>query len=97
MIYPSHYSTGWFGYDNPNDNPAGVVGGALDDGATRLEGPAIVRPWLQDFYYDASQVRAGIDEAESRALGWMLWNALSNFQWEALAPRDFDTTATSAG
>ena len=98
MIYPSHYSTGWFGYDTPNDHPAGVVGGALDDGVTRLEGQAIVRPWLQDFYYDANQVRQQIDEAESRALGWMLWNALSNFQWEALAPRDIgDTTATSAG
>jgi hypothetical protein len=86
MVYPSHYSTGWFGYDVPNDNPGGVVGGALDDSAARIDGPAVVRPWLQDFYYDASQVRAQIDEAESRAMGWMLWNALSNFQLDALDP-----------
>lgn len=85
MIYPSHYSTGWYGYDVPNDNPGGVVGGALDDSSQRIDGPAIVRPWLQDFYYDASQVREQIEEAESRAMGWMLWNALSNFQWDALA------------
>lgn len=91
MIYPSHYSTGWFGFENPNDHPAGVVGGALDDGMTRLDGPAVVRPWLQDFYYEPGEVRAGIDAAESRALGWMLWNALSNFQWEALTREDPST------
>lgn len=84
MIYPSHYSTGWFGFDTPNDHPGGVVGSALDDAATRLAGSAIIRPWLQDFFYNASQVREQIDQAESRAMGWMLWNALSNFEWDAL-------------
>ena len=84
MVYPSHYSSGWFGYEDPNSHPGSVVGSALDDGMTRLEGPAIVRPWLQDFYYNASQVRAQIDAAENRSMGWMLWNAYSRFQWAAL-------------
>lgn len=84
MVYPSHYSTGWFGYQDPNSHPGPVVGSALDDGMTRLAGPAIVRPWLQDFYYNASQVRAQIEAAESRSMGWMLWNAFSRFQWAAL-------------
>lgn len=84
MVYPSHYSTGWFGYDDPNSHPGPVVGSALDDGMVRLSGPAIVRPWLQDFYYNPSQVRAQIDAAESRSMGWMLWNAFSRFQWAAL-------------
>ena len=99
MIYPSHYSTQWFGFDVPNDHPGPVVSGALDDAATRLDGPAIVRPWLQDFFYDASQVRAQIEQAESRALGWMLWNASSNFQVDALDqdPPDTTTTTTSSG
>ena len=97
MIYPSHYGTGWFGHENPNDHPASVVGGALDHGATRINGPAIVRPWLQDFYYDASQVREQIDEAESRALGWMLWNAFSNFQLDALDEDPASTTTTTGG
>ncbi len=84
MVYPSHYSTGWFGYQDPNSHPGPVVGSALDDGMTRLAGPAIVRPWLQDFYYNASQVRAQIEAVESRSMGWMLWNAFSRFQWAAL-------------
>jgi hypothetical protein len=47
-----------------------------------------VRPWLQDFGYDAGQVRAQIDEVSSRGLGWMLWNAQSNVTVEALLDED---------
>lgn len=86
MVYPSHYSTGWFGFDTPNDHPGEVVAGALDAGLKRLEGQSIIRPWLQDFYYTPAQVRAQIDAAEARSLGWMLWNAVSVFNVEALDP-----------
>lgn len=79
MIYPSHYSDGWLGFAKPNDHPAAVVADALDDGTPRLAATTLMRPWLQSFYYNASQVKAGIDEAEERGVGWMLWNAASNF------------------
>jgi hypothetical protein len=46
----------------------------------------IVRPWLQDFGYDADAVRAQIAAAESYGLGWMLWNAASEVTVEALQP-----------
>lgn len=95
MIYPSHYSTGWFGFSVPNDNPGPVVSNALTDGLERADGPAIVRPWLQDFYYDASQVRAQIEEAERRSIGWMLWNASSRFQEGALQPIGEEIVAPS--
>jgi hypothetical protein len=93
MVYPSHYSTGWFGFNTPNDNPGPVAAGALDDGMPRLQGAAVIRPWFQDFFYDSSQVRAQIDAAESRSLGWMLWNSSSNFQVGALDPAE-QTPAT---
>ena len=86
MVYPSHYSTGWFGFDTPNDHPGEVVAGALDAGLKRREGKSIIRPWLQDFYYTPEQVREQIDAAEARSLGWMLWNAASVFNVEALDP-----------
>lgn len=92
MIYPSHYSTGWFGYDCPNDFPGEVVGLALDDGLPRVDGPAVVRPWIQDFTfgcgrsYGEEEVRAQIGAAESRDLGWILWNAGSTFTERALDP-----------
>ncbi len=88
MIYPSHYSTGWFGFTNPNDNPGPVIANALDDGLDRILGQVILRPWLQDFSYNATQVRAQIDSAEERDAGWMLWNARSNYTVGALNESD---------
>lgn len=86
MLYPSHYSRGWFGYDSPVANPGAVVAAALDDGLERVSGDVIIRPWIQDFSYDESQVRAQMDAADERQVGWMLWNALSEFTEEALDP-----------
>jgi hypothetical protein len=63
-----------------------VVSRALDDGLGRMSSSVVIRPWLQDFWYTADQVRAQIVEAEERGLGWMLWNAGSRFSTEALGP-----------
>jgi hypothetical protein len=88
MLYPSHYASGWYGFEDPNDHPAELVGYALDDGLERLARQIVVRPWLQDFGYTAEQVRAQIEEADARGLGWMLWNASSNVTVKALAPAE---------
>jgi len=85
MIYPSHYSTGWYGFTVPNDHPGPMVANALDDGLARVADMTILRPWLQDFWYDdPAQVRAQIDESEERGLGWMLWHPGSRFSTAAL-------------
>lgn len=86
MIYPSHYSTGWYGFEVPNDHPGPMIASAMDDGLERIEGDVIFRPWLQDFWYDASQVRAEIDAAEARDAGWLLWHPGSIFTEGALGP-----------
>ena len=86
MLYPSHYASGWFGFDNPNNHPADVVSEALQDGVERLSSGTVIRPWLQDFGYDASQVRQEIGAAEGHGFGWMLWNAVSNITTDALDP-----------
>jgi hypothetical protein len=79
MIYPSHYSPGWMGFDNPNDHPSEVVGQALDAGMPRMQG-GMLRPWLQAFYYDADQIGEEIARADHYDLGWILWNATSQFE-----------------
>ncbi len=84
MLYPSHYSSGWYGYQTPSEHPGPLVAEALDDALDRLSREIVVRPWLQDFDYSPIQVRAQIDEAESRGLGWMLWNAESQVSEAAL-------------
>ena len=79
-FYPSHYGEGWLGFDDPNDHNAEVTADALDDGAPRLADGTLMRPWLQAFYYNASEVLEGIYEAEERGFGWLLWNANGNFE-----------------
>ena len=86
MLYPSHYSTGWYEFENPNDHPGPMVRNALSDGMDRLPRNVVVRPWLQDFGYDQSQVRAQIESAEEFGLGWMLWNSASDVTTSALNP-----------
>jgi len=54
----------------------------------RLTREVVVRPWLQDFGYDADQVRAQIAAAEEYGLGWMLWNAASEVTVDALLPAE---------
>ncbi len=86
MIYPSHYSSGWLGFADPNDHPGPVTAEALDGALPRMAPGSLLRPWLQAFYYNSNQVRAGIAEAESRGLGWILWNAVGRYNKEALLP-----------
>lgn len=86
MLYPSHYASGWYSFDRPNDHPGEMVQSALEDGISRLQTGTVVRPWLQDFGYTDDQVRAQIDSAEGFNLGWMLWNAFSNVSVGALDP-----------
>lgn len=88
MVYPSHYPDGWRGLANPNDHPYTVVAGAIDDGLPRLEEGAVLRPWLQAFWWTNEQILTSINAAEERGVGWMLWNWLSNFDLEALPTDD---------
>jgi hypothetical protein len=87
MIYPSHYSDGWLGFADPNDYPGPVTADALDDGTPRLQSPALMRPWLQAFWWTSSQIAASIAEADERGLGWILWNAAGTYPESAL-PKD---------
>lgn len=84
MLYPSHYGPGWYGLEEPTQDPATVIDRALADGMARLSRQVVVRPWLQDFGYSADQVRAQVEVAEEYGLGWMLWNAASEVTTDAL-------------
>ncbi|MDX1689701.1 MAG: putative glycoside hydrolase [Acidimicrobiia bacterium] len=84
MIYPSHYGPGWLGFDNPNDFPAEVVGQAIEAGMPKLEGGAVLRPWLQAFSWSDEEILESIGAAEENGLGWMLWHSRSEFSQGAL-------------
>ena len=88
MVYPSHYSDGWLGFDDPNDHPYAVTADAIDDALPRLQPGTRLRPWLQAFWWTNSQIRASIQAAEDRGVGWILWNVRSNFDRAALPASD---------
>ncbi len=91
MIYPSHYSTGWFKQKDPDKAPYETIKGAIEDTHEKLEplgeeGP-IIRPWIQDFTaswlgkghyirYGAAEVSAQIKALKDNGVDeYLLWNA----------------------
>jgi hypothetical protein len=95
MIYPSHYSTGWFGSKVPDAAPYVTINGASKDtdkallklGTKKLK--PVVRPWIQDFTasWVPGYIKYGKREVEEqiRALKdngvdeFLLWNAANNY------------------
>lgn len=94
MVYPSHYWTGFQGFQNPAEHPYEVVKYSLDKGAEILktdhfideaESRAKFRPWIQDFdlgaVYTAARIEAQIKAArDAKASGWILWNARNVYE-----------------
>ena len=84
MVYPSHYSNGWLGFEDPNDHPYEVTADAITDALARLDPGASLRPWLQGFWWTDAQIRSSIQAAEDHGVGWIIWNVRSNFSADAL-------------
>lgn len=95
MVYPSHYSTGWFGSRVPDANPYVTINGAMRDTHEKLEPlvesgeKPIIRPWIQDFTatWVKGHIKYGKHEIEEqiRALNdngideFLLWNASNRY------------------
>jgi hypothetical protein len=90
MTYPSHYRSGEFNLENPNDAPGTTVMYSLRDFRKQLAGGrALLIPWLQDFSlgrtYSLDDVAAQIASARAANTGgFMLWNAAGLYTPEAL-------------
>ncbi|MBO9600105.1 MAG: GTP-binding protein, partial [Cohnella sp.] len=91
MVYPSHYSTGWFKQKDPDKAPYETIKGAMIDTHKKLdplgEAQPIIRPWIQDFTakwlgaghytkYGAAEVEAQIKALRDTGIDeFLLWNA----------------------
>jgi hypothetical protein len=100
MVYPSHYATGFYGWENPGDHPEIVgigVKGSLDQIKTAPQDRplAVVRPWIQAEDYKTTtyspkylqdEIRAGNTNG---ATGWLMWNPSQEygFAWAAVPPK----------
>ncbi|MDN4069430.1 putative glycoside hydrolase [Paenibacillus vini] len=95
MIYPSHYTTGWFNAKDPDKAPYQTIKGAIIDTQKKLdplgEEQPIIRPWIQDFTASwlgkGHYTKYGKHEVEEqiRALSemkideYLLWNASNRY------------------
>lgn len=91
MVYPSHYSTGWFGVKDPDKNPYATIKGSMEDTLKKLkplgDQTPIIRPWIQDFtaswlgsghytQYGAKEVNDQIRAMHEKGIDeYLLWNA----------------------
>jgi len=97
MVYPSHYTQGWNGFDEPGNHPE-IIGIGTRAALQKLRDAnvagTILRPWLQGSSYKASRygpqyVLEEIRSAEaSGAVGWLFWDPQNSYWavWQAIPP-----------
>lgn len=93
MVYPSHYSTGWFNVSVPDAAPYQTIDGAMKDTHEKLaeieEFKPVIRPWIQDFTatWVRGHIRYGKEEVEAQIKAlqdngieeFLLWNASNKY------------------
>lgn len=95
MVYPSHYISGNYHLPDPDAAPYETVHAAMVDAKVRLaklDSPAIMRPWLQDFslrhHYGPDEVRRQIQAVYDAGFKeWILWNPANQYTASALHPK----------
>ena len=83
MVYPSHYSTGSFGFLNPNKYPYEVITAALTDALDRGVDKNKIRPFLQGFWHSNEDIRNNIKAASDLGMDWLIWNILSVYELDS--------------
>lgn len=92
MIYPSHYGTGLYGFQVPDQHPYEIIRLSLIEAIERnaaQENPGIIRPWIQGFTaswvkgyieYDAKAVSAQLIAGMELGIDeYIIWNASNNY------------------
>ena len=102
MMYPSHWSTGNFGFKNPAHHPYGVVYNSLLSGWNKVkDNPkriAKLRVWIQAFNLDSNMkyykytpqhIKQQIKACyDVGCIGWALWNPNNTYNEESLNIRE---------
>jgi hypothetical protein len=83
MVYPSHYTNGSFGYQNPNKHPYEVITAALTDALDRGVDKDKIRPFLQGFWHSNEDIKNNIKAASDLDMDWLIWNILSVYELDS--------------
>ena len=104
MVYPSHFSKGYLGFNKPAEHPYDVIHFAMNTAINRAiaasSSPDKLRPWLQAFdmgaTYTPAMVRAQIQATNDLGLtSWMLWDAASRYDKKDLLPKSATNSPVS--
>lgn len=85
MLYPSHYSTNFLGYELPEAHPYEVVSYTLKKGLSRIDSAeCVIVPWIQAFSlkvkYTEKEILGQIQAAEELGIeGFLFWNAANKY------------------
>lgn len=76
MIYPSTFAAGNLGMNDPSAYPYEVISRSTTSAIERVPPTARVRPWLQGYWYDTTEMWLQKQAAnEAGSSGWLWWNA----------------------
>lgn len=103
MIYPSHWSEGFFGFDFPDYYPYEFTDAYINEELYVLDtvqNNVVSRPWLQDFtmymQYGPNEVQGQINAlAENGIHEFLLWNASGEYTQGVDYAPDVDSTIAS--
>jgi len=88
MVYPSTFSPGNLGIEDPYASPYQVVYRSVQTAVERVPATTRVRPWLQYYYYGRDELlqerQAAVDAG---AWGWMFWNAGAKYAFPEVFSR----------
>jgi len=99
MIYPSHFSPGFEGWENPAAEPEHFVAEGVRRFVALAADGAAIRPWLQAFpwrveNYDGTYVTRQIGAADAAGgAGWCLWNPAGRYAIACAGLRAGETAA----
>jgi hypothetical protein len=106
MVYPSHYHTGYQGFEIPGNHPE-IVGIATRKLLAQLgkHNKTAVRPWIQAMDYKSPEYGPAYLAEECRSaernggLGWLMWNPGQTYTvaWTALPPIPSKPTEVAEG
>lgn len=90
MVYPSHFSSGEYGIQDPNAYPGRTVARSLLDFRRQVQGKVKLIPWLQDFSLNSPYTLIEVTDQVAAARrqhagGFMLWNPEGVYTREALS------------
>jgi len=107
MVYPSHYSSGYQGFEIPGNHPE-IVGIATKKLLAQLGDKfpnTVVRPWVQAMDYKSPEYGPAYLAIEVHSSdkaggsGWLLWNPGQTYTvaWQALPPVSNPTPMLAGG